>query len=284
MIIFYYTKKPDINEVIEQSIEPLEEVVTKEETNENNQPENDLQESPPEQIKDIIVDTVINAVDFFLQNEVTIVGIGDSLTKGVGDSTKKGGYIGILDQMINHEKQVVSFENYGKSGLRTDQLINRLDEQEISSALKKSKIILITIGANDIMQVAKENFTNLTYDLFATEKIQYKHRLYEIFNKINDINPNSHVYLLGIYNPFARYFGDIVELDNIVDDWNQTSEAITKEFQKTTFIPIKDLFEDSDINLFSDDHFHPNKIGYHRMAERVLEYLITKEEGSDDNG
>lgn len=281
IIIFYHQEKPNINEVIEQSIIEQEETTIIKEEEENTQNENIIEEeeSAPEQLKEMIVDSVIHAVDFFLKKEVDIVAIGDSLTQGVGDHTNQGGYVGILDQTINHEKKIVSFENFGKAGNRTDQLLKRLDEPEISSAIKNSDIILMTIGANDIMQVAKENFTKLTYDLFATERIHYENRLDEIFVKIKNLNPNTHIYLLGIYNPFEKYFGEIKELDLIVNDWNHTSRSVTKTFEKATFIPIKDLFENTTKNLFSDDNFHPNRIGYHRMAERVLEYLTTVDEG-----
>lgn len=281
IIIFYNKEKPNVNEVIEQSVIQQEEEAIEMEENQEEVIQNEeeaIEDNPPEQLKEMIVDTVINAVDFFLKSDVDIVAIGDSLTQGVGDQTKKGGYIGILDETINHDKKVVAIENYGKAGNRTDQLLKRLDEPEIVSSIKKSEIILITIGANDIMQVAKENFTNLTFDLFAAERIQFENRLYDIFAKINELNPDSYVYLLGIYNPFEKYFNEIEELNHIVNDWNQTSESVTEEFSKTTFIPINDLFENTNINLFSDDHFHPNTIGYHRMAERVLEYLTTEEE------
>lgn len=283
IIIFYNKEKPNVNEVIEQSIiekeeEPVETVeVEEEKENKDDELETNTDDSS-DPLKDMIVDSVINAIDFFLMKDINIVAIGDSLTQGVGDRTKEGGYIGILDQMINHDKNVVSFENFGKSGNRTDQLLKRLDEPEISSAIEKSEIVLITIGANDIMQVVKENFANLTFDLFVDERVQYERRLYDTLNKVKDLNPNVHIYLLGIYNPFARYFEEIEELDDIVNEWNVTSNTVTESFEKTTFIPIKDLFEDTHTNLFADDHFHPNRIGYHRMAERVLEYLTSEGE------
>lgn len=282
-IIFYNKEKPNINELIEQSIAEKEETTDKKLEVEKEEEYIEIEKEPgdensSEQLKEIIVDTVINTIDFFIKKEMDIVAIGDSLTQGIGDHTNEGGYIGILDQTINHDEEIVTFKNFGKAGHRTDQLLNRLDEQEVSLAIKKSEIVFITIGANDIMQVVKKNFTNLTYDLFAKEIVRYEKRLYETFTKIKKLNSDVHIYLLGIYNPFARYFGDIEELDEIINDWNFTSESVTESFEKTTFIPIKDLFENTNTNLFADDHFHPNRVGYHRMAERVLEYLTAAEE------
>lgn len=280
IFITYFLERPNVNEAIDQSIQEQE---NSDIFNEENLPIEDdhhkKEESLPEQVKDGIVESVIQVVDFFFQREFSIVAIGDSLTKGVGDTTKQGGYVGILDRSINQEKQIVTFSNFGKTGNRTDQLLKRLEEPEIIEAIEEAEIILITIGANDIMQVAKENFTHLTYDLFMEEKYLFAERLQEIFANIHEKNPKAHLYLMGVYNPFREYFGEIEELDQIVNEWNHTSQKVTESFSFATFIPIKDLFEASTEHLLSEDQFHPNEIGYRLIAERVLEFLTMKEKG-----
>src|SRR5690625_2906202 len=153
ILIIYQLGIHDVKEVIDQSIKKQEnpEFDTNEEeevtTNEDSE-----EESFSNQVKESFVESVIQVVDFFFQREFAIVGIGDSLTRGVGDSTEQGGYIGILDRSINKDRQTVSFSNFGKTGNRTDQLLERIDEPEITAALQEAEIVLITIGANDIMQ------------------------------------------------------------------------------------------------------------------------------------
>ena len=242
--------------------------------------DNDEDEPITDQFKDFITDAVQSTIDFFRHKELQIVAVGDSLTQGVGDETDQGGYVGLLDQTIkeNEQKTSVTFENFGKRGNRTDQLLTRLDEPEIQEAISNADMILITIGANDIMQVFKENFTNLTIEPFQEERRQVEHRLNNIFAKIRDRNTDAHIYLLGIYNPFKQYFEDIEELEMIVSEWNRTSHMITRQYDQATFIPIKDLFENTDVDLFAEDNFHPNTRGYERMASRVLEYLTDQEE------
>src|SRR5699024_5618629 len=113
----------------------------------------------------------------------------------------------------------------------------------------KADIVFITIGANDIMQVFKENFTNLTIDPFKAEQLLFESRLNTLINRLNTISPTNRIYLIGIYNPFKKYFDDIKELDEIVDGWNQTGQMVTSKYENTKFIPIKDVFDDSDENL-----------------------------------
>ncbi|HLO12915.1 MAG TPA: SGNH/GDSL hydrolase family protein, partial [Pseudoneobacillus sp.] len=64
----------------------------------------------------------------FYPRKLTVVSAGDSLTKGIGDSTGKGGYLPYLESMLEKEKgiQEVDFYNFGVKGNRTTQLLKRL--------------------------------------------------------------------------------------------------------------------------------------------------------------
>ncbi len=237
---------------------------------EDNDTEEEKEETPNQ-----LSESLRTAVSNIFKQDVRIVAIGDSLTEGVGDPNMEGGYVGILDRTMNSGDHGlhIQFSNFGKRGNRTDQMLKRLEDEEIREEIKQAQIVLITIGANDIMQVVKENFTNLTIDLFTDEREHFEDRLRTIMATIEELNEDADVFLLGIYNPFEKYFDDIEELNVIVDEWNRTGIKITTEFDQATFIPIKDIFDGATTNLFSDDHFHPNAIGYHRMAERVYDYL-----------
>lgn len=235
-------------------------------------------EEPIEQVRLAFSDKINQAVQFFFTQELNIVALGDSLTQGVGDPTDEGGYIGILNRMINKEdEQFVHFYNHGKRGSRTDHLLMTINDKDVKKDLKQADIILISIGANDIMQIFKENFTNLTLTPFVAEENNYEKKLEEIFSDLRKINGRAHIYLLGFYNPFGQHFADIEELDVIVSNWNEIGENVTTSLKNISFIPIKDLFTDETNNLLADDFFHPNYEGYRLMAERVLHYMI--EEG-----
>lgn len=233
-----------------------------------------------ETVKEKVREMIEGAITFFSQDK-KMVSIGDSLTEGVGDETESGGYVGILNHTFEDNHMNISIENFGKRGNRTDQLLARLENEEISSAIKDADIVLITIGANDIMKVVRNNYTNLHIEPFQEEKFKYIERLTAIFYKINELNPDTQIYLIGFYNPFERYFGDIEQLDMILNDWNQAGETVTEEFENVYFIPTEDLFSNSTINLFADDNFHPNTSGYKLMAQRVLEYLSKYDEETE---
>jgi lysophospholipase L1-like esterase len=219
------------------------------------------------------VRAVLDDVFVFFKKELRIVSIGDSLTQGVGDETESGGYVGILDHTFEDQNLNITIENFGKKGNRSDQLLKRLEKKEIKSSIKDANIVLITIGANDIMKVVKNNWSNLDMEPFQEERVKYVERLTSIFNKIIEINPEAEIYLIGFYNPFERYFGEIEQLGMIMESWNEAGMAVTEEFENVNYIPISDLFSSSDENLLAEDHFHPNTKGYKLMARRVLDFL-----------
>ncbi|WP_062514952.1 SGNH/GDSL hydrolase family protein [Halobacillus sp. KGW1] len=239
--------------------------------------EEDSDRAISEGLKDVFTGVIDSAKGLFVKDDMEIVALGDSLTQGVGDDTDNGGYVGILEDTFNSNKErdLIHIDNFGKRGNRTDQLIRRLEEQEeISTALEEADLILITIGANDVMKVVKDNFTNLNYQDFVDAQDSYQAQLETIFSMIREENPDAPIYLIGLYNPFNLYFDNIPELGKIMEDWNEISKEVVAEEENVTFIPVRDLFEGSeDELLWEEDNFHPNERGYKQMAKRVLEYI-----------
>ena len=65
--------------------------------------------------------------EHFIPKQLNVVGLGDSLTEGVGDELKKGGYFGRLtnEEMANWKGvKDVQADNLAKRGRRSDQLIS----------------------------------------------------------------------------------------------------------------------------------------------------------------
>ena len=280
-VVIFMVNKPEQN-LGQPLISPENENETliEEEVDVEEEPEDEAETEEVEKnsLSDKISVAIQKTVDKVFSRQVDIVAIGDSLTQGVGDETEGGGYVGILERSINQEREVASFDNFGVPGNRTDHLLKRLEKPEIQEGLKEAELVLITIGANDIMQVAKENITNLMIDDFVAERDLYEARLRAVLDRIQEINGNAEIYLVGIYNPFENYFGDIAELDMIVEAWNETGSTIALEEENITFIPVIDLFTDAEENLFSEDNFHPNYEGYYIISERVLEYITEKDD------
>lgn len=225
------------------------------------------------------------------QKRLNYVAIGDSLTEGVGDQTNQGGFIPLLSNAISEISDVnVVSQNFGVAGNTSTQIYKRMTkEKKIQSAIKKADVITITVGGNDVMKVIRTQLTNLTEYSFEKPAQTYQKQLTEIFDFIRDNNPNAQVYILGIYNPFYLNFPDITEMQDIINNWNQTTQETIAQQKQMYFVPINDLLyqgvngskgvttSDGEVQtitnnaLFEEDHFHPNNIGYQIMSDAVAE-------------
>ncbi|NAO99455.1 hypothetical protein FRY77_26080, partial [Halomonas sp. MG34] len=246
VVIYSYQPNSQFKDVtIMESELPEEEKEDLEKEEEEQTEQESASETEQKPLSEIVVNVVESTLEFFSLRETHVTAIGDSLPQGVGATNEQRGYVGILDRSINTEEDLVAIDNLGIRGNRSDQLLSRLEDPEVVDSIHQSDIVLITIGANDIMQVVKENFTNLKMEDFDEARDSYEDRLRKIFSKIHDISPKSQIYLLGFYDPFSKYFREIKELSVIVEEWNGTSRKVTEELDNTMYIPTRDLFEGS---------------------------------------
>ena len=228
---------------------------------------------------------------------VTYVAIGDSLTKGVGDSTNQGGFVPLLAQSLTNETGLeFKVINYGVSGNTSGQILSRMQEKkEIGKDLKQAQLLTITVGGNDLRKAILEDTSNLDLDRFEKASKTYEKNLKQIIELARKDNPDLPVYVVGIYNPLYLNFPDLTELQTLVDQWNQRTEETLSAYQGVYFVPINDLLykgidgksgvTESELGketvtndaLYDEDSFHPNNTGYEIMKEAVLEKIHATE-------
>ncbi|WP_041267757.1 SGNH/GDSL hydrolase family protein [Geobacillus genomosp. 3] len=212
-----------------------------------------------------------------LPKDIHLVALGDSLTEGVGDGEGKGGYVGRLIPLLAAEDGVrtVTVTNAGKRGRRINELepVIRAHQAE----LERAHIITITIGGNDVMNVVRSHFFDLSYERFANESQRFAERLDHLLLLLRTINPDAVVVLIGLYNPFSTTLPNIPEIDAVIVEWNRASNAVLSRYPRTIFVDIQDMFADRD-DLLHRDEFHPNAAGYELMAMRIYEALDARKE------
>ncbi len=211
----------------------------------------------------------------FISRDIKVVMVGDSLTEGVGDKSKNGGYLPYLKKLLEKEKGIHKAEiaNYGVSGHRTTQLLDRLEKPEVDKAIKEADMVIITIGGNDMIKVVSENITNLKVEDFKKENTLYNISLNHILTTIRNENQAGSIILVGLYNPFGSLFSEIEEIDQVIDSWNSSSQVIISQYDHAYFVEISDLFTKNNEELLHTDNFHPNNKGYKLIAERVYSKL-----------
>ncbi|WP_288274900.1 SGNH/GDSL hydrolase family protein [uncultured Streptococcus sp.] len=250
-------------------------------------------------------DQELTKKDFLAQEakHFNYVAVGDSLTEGVGDTTNQGGFVPLLSQaMTDTYNYQVTYSNYGISGNTSQQILSRMTKQEaIQKSLAKADMMTLTVGGNDVMAVIRKHLTKLSVSTFKKPSTAYQKRLRQIIELARSENEDLPIYVLGIYNPFYLNFPEMTEMQEIIDNWNESTESVTDEYDNVYFVPINDqLYKGIDgeegivstsgdqttvINdaLFSGDHFHPNNIGYQIMSDVTMEKINeTKQEWNKD--
>lgn len=236
-----------------------------------------------------------------LKKQIHYVAVGDSLTEGVGDETKQGGFVPIVAKDIKERYKLdeMTVDNYGVSGDRSDQILKRLkEEQDIKESLETADIVTLTVGGNDLMKVIQTKFFSLSINSFTKPMADFQEHLADIFTEIRSYNQTAPIYVLGIYNPFYLNFSEIKDMQTIIDNWNDGTSSFVESQTNAYFIPINELLYqglvDDEIgltqntseaqtdssdkisnNVLSDsDQFHPNNLGYQLMANAVRDTLI----------
>lgn len=229
------------------------------------------------------------------KKSVHFVAVGDSLTEGVGDETKRGGYVPLVADALqqNFELSSVEKDNYGVSGERSDQILKRVKkDSDLRNSLASADIITMTVGGNDLFQAFQKNLNAKTAKQFDRSIKKYGTQVSDILAEIRELNPKAPIYVVGIYNPYYLNFPDIKAMQTVVDNWNDETESLTKEAANCFFVPVNDLLykgiatkdteetsesSSSEIKnnaLYDEDNFHPNNLGYQLMATAIREKIV----------
>ncbi|WP_054027395.1 SGNH/GDSL hydrolase family protein [Bacillus sp. FJAT-28004] len=199
-------------------------------------------------------------------NELKIIALGDSLTRGTGDIEGKG-YVGYVSDQLKQAGTEVSLINLGIKGLTSSLLVEQMKQKEIERQIGQADIILMTIGGNDLF-LGGQSLTDLSEASISGLEEAYFIHLKTILTNIRAVNTEAAVYLLGLYNPFSEFQNGEL-MSTVVRNWNSKTAETLAQYSKAIFVPTYDLFQLNAEKLLFTDHFHPNETGYRLMAERV---------------
>ncbi|MGE6488597.1 SGNH/GDSL hydrolase family protein [Paenisporosarcina sp. NPDC076898] len=211
---------------------------------------------------------------------ISIVALGDSLTRGTGDSTGKGYVQYMLDELKSNTKQKVELSNLAIKGFTSQQLLKQLEQKEIQSQLSDSNLIVMTIGANDLFQ-GGESLSHLDQSIISSLEKNYLGNLKKIFDTIRIINPEATVFHVGIYNPFIE-LPNSEKTSEAVRRWNFVTADLAASYKKIVVVPTFDLFEINVNNNLSSDKFHPNSNGYKLVGNRVAALINFEKENKQN--
>ncbi|BBI33270.1 GDSL-type esterase/lipase family protein [Cohnella abietis] len=216
--------------------------------------------------------------DWSAKKELYITSLGDSLTKGTGDSTGEGYVSRVIKSLSKQlDKPVYLVNNMAINGLTADKLVTQLDDSGFKNAIGKADIILMTIGGNDLFRIAQNGGSvseggDLSPEILLERMPEAKPYLEAVFAKARQLNPTARIVYVGLYNAFydlpkMRAATEVVAL------WNEYAHSLAEKDGNATVVPTYDLFEHNLTQYLSSDHFHPNAKGYTRISDRIVQAL-----------
>src|SRR5690606_2520905 len=105
-----------------------------------------------------LLETTPQPASRFENESIHMVGLGDSLTQGVGDPLRKG-YIGIIQEKLKTKYGMhVTLANESKKGLTSKGLLKKVKKKHVRREIQNADLIFITIGGNDIVKVFQNHF------------------------------------------------------------------------------------------------------------------------------
>lgn len=182
-----------------------------------------------------------------------IVILGDSLAHGAGDETGRGlaGTLGAV--------------NLGVNGARTADLIRHLGRDDVRLAVQRARLIVVSIGGNDLFGSSFERIRTLLAPRLTTELVVA--RVARVIGKIRHENPSANIVLLGLYNPY-RESNIGPWLDEQISRWDGRIITRFAANRAVNVIRIADLIDERRA-ISPIDHYHPSAAGYRAIAERI---------------
>ena len=176
-----------------------------------------------------------------LPGEITYLALGDSAAQGIGATSPRSGYVGVLAERISKQSgKTVRVVNISKTGAK---MSDYLREQAPKIKTFQADVVTIEIGANDVAKFNPETF--------RTD-----------FKKVLQTLPDgSYVSNMPLFNSRPAS----------TDKAKQASVIIAEELQaypKLHFVDLqKQTQENQSIFGFAPDLFHPNNLSYKNWAD-----------------
>ena len=185
-------------------------------------------------------------------NAYKLVSLGDSIPYGYLLDDQDDSYDNRLADTLK-----LDYYEYSYPGMRSDELLENLKLEEVKNNIKDADIIIINIGANDLLDLTDlidldnlpidiEAITSGNFDFDVIRQIvnylntffreELRPQVAEVANEfsivfpqiidlVKSYNPNAKIYVNNLYNPFANLSIPAFNID-LSDVENFSNEAI----------------------------------------------------------
>ncbi len=253
-----------------------------------------------------------------LQAKHNIVFMGDSLTAGFNSGgkmvTDNKGYRSVLSDQLSSVDKLGTTYNYAVGGYLIDDILKQMeddvrvsevnaamrndhfpddvakmypttlkDDPTISTAIKNSDTLVITIGANDVLGAITYDEEKQQMDIdvktLLTTLDDVHSKKADLFNQIKTINPDIQIYDVGIYMAYSFIDQDIMQKIYPLLVYGESKIFFNQPKDGIYKVTIRDNMQ-ADLQTYIDNpnDIHPDYQGYQVMGNEILKTIIENEE------
>lgn len=223
---------------------------------------------------------IVIAITFYItinstNDKLSYISLGDGLSKGINYNSYEGkGYSDFISDYINKNNKLEMYtKDFTNEDKRITDLIDNIEENisttvnkktiTIQNAIKKSDIITISIGMNEILYKYSSDVNDGYMYSYIDECMNDLNKLMKTIRKLN----NKDIYLLGYYNPTKDK-----RLDKFIKYANNNLLEICNEY-KLNYINLYNIFKNNKHLIYNLNNHYPNQDGYKLIANEIIKSL-----------
>ncbi len=189
------------------------------------------------------------------------------------DQTDWGnGYVSLINAKLNlyHFDKRIRVINKGISGNKSDDLVNRLEQDVISY---NPDWVVILIGINDVWRHFDSN------SRVGTTKEDYRNNLINIINKVFTVTKN-----IVLVTPYLVQKKNESKMRIMMDSFADVVRDLAKDYD-LFLVDLQEKFDEKlvthDMSNLTVDRIHPTLAGHMLIADSILEVIGGNEYGED---
>jgi lysophospholipase L1-like esterase len=222
------------------------------------------------------VNTDSNKISFlnFFRHEkakqIYHLAIGDSVIHGVGAEPHKDLVYQFSNKLALQTHKKIQFENEGINGITSGELNTLVQSGKFDEEIKKSDIITINVGGNDILQIVNNSNIYNVIQKFDHLQTSFSSNLSGITARIHQLNPKATLVFLELYNPLSTSNQFYSIADKLLPKWNMNIYEVASHYSSSIVVETTKVINGEKLKNLSPDGVHPNSAGYTAISEQML--------------
>lgn len=196
--------------------------------------------------------------------------IGDSIIHGIGAEQHKDLVYQFSNKLALQTQKRILFQNEGINGITSSELNSLVQSGRFDVEIKKSDIITINVGGNDILHMVNNSNIYNAIQKFDQLESNFSNNLSGMAARIHQLNPKATIVFLELYNPLSPSDQYYSIADKLLPKWNLNIYEVANRYSSSIVVETTKVINGEKLKNLSSDGVHPNSDGYTAISEQMI--------------